>query len=47
MLDNVPDAPDWDECEAEIERRERHRKRISAMYEQEERREDEERNERD
>lgn len=34
MHETAPDAPDWDEYEAEQERARRHRERINALYEQ-------------
>lgn len=43
MLEQVPDAPDWDEYEAEMERIKRHHKRMAALIEREEKKEEEKR----
>lgn len=43
MIEIAPDAPDEDDYEVEIERVNRHRKRMADIYEQEERRKEEER----
>ena len=32
MIEIAPDAPDWDEYEAEQERARRHRKKLAAIY---------------
>ena len=37
MLEIAPDALDWDEYEAEQERARRHRKKLAAIYDREER----------
>ena len=37
MIEIAPDAPDWDEYEAEQERARRHRKKLAAIYDREER----------
>ncbi len=36
MNEIAPDAPDWDEYEAEQVRMHRHNKRMAALYEREE-----------
>ena len=45
MFDMMPDRPDWDEYEAEQERKHRHNKRIQREYERLESLGDEKRNE--
>lgn len=37
MIEIAPDAPDWDEYEAEQARVHRHRKKLAAIYDREER----------
>ena len=37
MIEIAPDAPDWDEYEAEQERARRHRKKLAAIYDRDER----------
>ena len=32
MIEIAPDAPDWDEYEAEQARAQRHRKKLAAIY---------------
>lgn len=37
MIEIAPDAPDWDEYEAEQARAQRHRKKLAAIYDRDER----------
>lgn len=37
MIEMTPDAPDWDDYEAEQERAQRHRKKLAVIYDCEER----------
>lgn len=36
-IEIAPDAPDWDEYEAEQARAQRHRKKLAAIYDRDER----------